>query len=156
MANITIRKHIDAPHELVFELASDLTRVPEHVQSIEKLELLTPEPIGVGTKFRETRKVFGKETSEELEITSFEPNQGYTIECESCGAHYRAEYKFVGDISGTHLQLSMDSRAVSLMAKLMSPFSFLMVGSMKKMVEADLDDIKKVAEERAKELTHQS
>ena len=155
MANITIRKHIDAPHELVFELASDLGRVPDHVQSIEKLELLTPGPIGAGTRFRETRKMFGKESTEELEITAFEPNQGYTIECDSCGAHYRAEYKFVGDISGTHLQLTLDTRAISLFAKLMSPLSFLMVGSMKKMVEADLDDIKKVAEEKAKELTHQ-
>ncbi|MCG8451395.1 MAG: SRPBCC family protein [Pirellulales bacterium] len=155
MARFTIKKHFEAPHELVFELASDLEHAADNIRSIERLEVLTPGAVGVGTRFRETRVMFGKRSTEEMEVTAFEPTHGYTVECESCGGYFRAEYKFVGDISGTHVQLDFDTWPVSFMAKLFYPLSILMLGPMKKMVEADLEDLKTIAENRAKRLAHQ-
>jgi carbon monoxide dehydrogenase subunit G len=155
MATLLIKKHFEAPLELAFEVLSDLEHAADNIQGIEKLELLTPDGVGVGTRFRETRKMFGKENSEEMEVTAFDPPHGYTVDCESCGCHYRAKYSLVSDIAGTHVRLEFDYRAVSILAKLFSPFSKLMMGPMCKMMEADLDDLKTIAEARARKQTEQ-
>ena len=154
MSQFAIKKHFDAPLESVFELISDFRRAAENVRGIEKLELLTDGPIGVGTRFRETRIMFGKEATEEMEVTAFDPPRGYTVECESCGCLYHAEYYLVGDIAGTHVRLTVTTRPVTLAAKLMSPLALLMSGPMKKCMEADLDDLRAVAESRAQPVEH--
>jgi len=148
MASLRLTQHVHATPEVVFELASDLERVAEHVKGIERVELLTDGPIGVGTRFRETRIMFKKETSEDLEITAFDPPHSYTVECDSCGSHFRSEFRFIPDVSGTTIELLLDTRANTLLAKLMSPLGLLMMGSMRKIIQADLDDIKRAAEER--------
>ena len=152
MANFTIKTHFESPLEVTFELISDFEHAAEHIRAIRQLEVLTPGPVGVGTRFRETRKMFGKESSEEMEVTAFDAPHGYTVECDSCGSHCRAEYQLVADIAGTHIRLDFDVRPVSFMAKLFTPLSWLMLGSMKKMAATDLEDLKAVAEVRSKEL----
>ena len=154
MSEFAIKKHFDAPLESVFELISDFHHAAEHVRGINKLEILTDGPIGVGTRFRETRLMFGKESTEEMEVTAFDPPHGYTVECESCGCHYRAEYFLVGDIAGTHVRVTFTTRPLTLVAKLMSPLAILMIGPMKKCIEADLDDLQAVAESRAQPVEH--
>ena len=68
------------------------------------------------------------------------------------GAHILSEYKFVADIAGTHVRLELDCRPVSLLARLMAPLSALMVGSVKKCLTADLEDLKQAAEAREREI----
>ena len=148
MAKITTRMHIEAVPDVVFEVASDLANAAETFQGIEQLEVLGEGPIGVGTRFRETRKVMGKSSTEEMEITAFDPPHGYTVECETCGALYRSQYTFVGDIAGTHVRLETNCKPITLLAKLMSPLSKLMMGTMKKCLDDDLEDLKRVAEAR--------
>ncbi|MCA9230205.1 MAG: SRPBCC family protein [Planctomycetales bacterium] len=152
MARLTIKAHVDAAPEVVFAVASDFEHAAENFQGIEQFEILTEGPIGVGTRFRETRVMFGKQNTEELEITAFDEPRGYVVECDSCGAHYRSEYKFVADIAGTHVRLELDCRPVSLLARLMAPLSALMMGSVKKCLTADLEDLKQAAEAREREI----
>ncbi len=150
MANFTMSEHVEAPPELVFEAASDFHHAAENIHGIESLEVLTDGPIGVGTRFRETRLMFGKATTEEMEITAFDPPHGYVVENDSCGCHFRAEYKFVGDISGTNMRLEFQTEPRSLLAKLMAPLGKLMTGPMKKCIGADLADVKRLAEGRVR------
>jgi len=151
MPKFSMGEHIDAPSEVVFSVASDFHHAAENIHGIESLEVLTDGPIGVGTRFRETRLMFGKTATEEMEITAFDVPHSYVVEGESCGGHYRFEYRFVGDIAGTHVRLEVEMRAISFFAKLMSPLSMLMLGSMKKCIAADLEDVKKIAESRAQQ-----
>lgn len=150
-AKFSIKKHFEAPLDLVFELLCDFEHAAENVRGIQQLQLLDSGPVGVGTRFRETRVMFGKSSSEEMEVTAFNRPHGYTVECESCGGHYKAEYRLVSDIAGTHVRLDFDVRPLSFLAKLFSPLSRLMLGPMKKVIEADLDDLKAIAEIRARE-----
>lgn len=152
MANFTMSEHVTAPPEVVFEVASNFEQAAETIQGIESLEILTEGPIGVGTRFRETRVMFGKRATEELEITAFDPPHSYVVEGESCGGHYRFEYRFVGDIAGTNVRLNVETRAISFFAKLMSPLAPLMIGPMKKCIAADLEDVKATAELKARQL----
>jgi carbon monoxide dehydrogenase subunit G len=154
MAQFSIGKHVEATREEVFAVASDFHNAANNIRGIDELEVLTDGPIGVGTRFRETRVMFGKRSTEEMEITAFNPPEGYTVEADSCGAHYRAEYRFIPDIAGTHLRVTFEARPVTVLAKLMSPLALLMTGPMKKCIDADLEDLKDAAEAAARPFEH--
>lgn len=66
---------IAAPRSEVFAAFADLTNLENTVKAITQVELLTEGPIGVGTRFKETRVMFGKEASEIMEITQFKPHE---------------------------------------------------------------------------------
>jgi len=117
----------------------DFARTPERIPEIKKIELLTDGPIGVGTKFKETRVMFGKEATETFEIVEFIPDHLMTMVALSCGAEYRVEHRFHPDGPGTRLELEFHIRAVSLYAKLFRPLGWLMKGMMKKGIAKDLD-----------------
>ena len=93
MVGFTIKKHFEAPPERVFEVCTDLRNAARHINGIKKLEVLGDGPIGVGTRFRETRVMFKRECTEEMEIVSFDPPKGYAIGCESHGCRYRTDLR---------------------------------------------------------------
>lgn len=141
----SIRAHcsIHAPVERVFEVFSDLEQVSARVQDIVSLEVLSEGPMAVGTRWRETRKMFGKESTEEMWVTRFEPTNGYTVEAESHGSHYISTYVFASEGSETKVTLTFEGQALNFVAKLMS---FIMGPMMKKTVkqclEKDMTELK--------------
>lgn len=149
MTKLVVTTHVDATREEVFAVISDFENCAEHLTAVDCLEVLTDAPIGKGTRFRETRTMFGRQTTEEMEITDYDPPEGYVVECDSCGSRFRSELKLISDISGTHLRMTIETQPVTLMARLMSPLGSLMIGSMRKCIETDLADIKRVAEANA-------
>lgn len=149
MPSITASRYIDAPRERVFEVFIDLERAPERIESIQKIEILTDGPIGKGTRFRETRVMFGRAEAQEMEITELEPERSYTAFCDAHGTHYVARYDFHAEGQGTRVAMRFDVTPVSLVAKVMSLAARLMMKSMKKMLEADLDALGAVAEQGA-------
>jgi hypothetical protein len=149
MPTFSLTKRVAAPVEIVFDVATDLANAAEHIRGIDQIELLTPPPVGLGTKWRETRKMMGHASTETLEITAFDRPRGYTIGCESCGVYFESTFRFapVGDETEITLDVRMEAR--TLMAKFMSPLGDLMFGStMRQCMDNDLDDIKRVAEQR--------
>jgi hypothetical protein len=150
MAEFRITKHIEAPPETVFDVATDLAHAAEHVRGIEKIELLSAGPIGVGTKWRETRKMMGREATETLEIKTFDRPRKYVVGCESCGCYFETTFSFLPRDGGTDVTLDVHTKALTLMAKIMSPLGNLMMGNtMRKCLDDDLEDVKRVAESRA-------
>ncbi len=148
MTTLTIAKEIDAPVARVFDLCTDLNRWPERIRGIERVELLTDGPVGKGTRFRETRIMFKREATEEMEFTSFEPNERYTVGSYSCGCEFDTRYEFIPQGERTRLEMRMLIQPTTLFAKLMMPLGKLMAGSMRKACEKDLDDIKLAAESK--------
>ena len=67
MAGITASLRIEAPVSTVFALATDLDGWAGRIKAITRIEKLTPGPVRVGTRFKETRKMFGKEATETME-----------------------------------------------------------------------------------------
>ena len=150
MASFSMTKRIAAPIETVFALATDVPHAAEHIRGIDRIELLTALPIGVGARWRETRRIMHRESTEELKITAFDPPHGYTVECDSCGSRYLTVFRFEPDGEATKVTLDIRCDAQSLTAKLMSPLTGLMFGPMmRKCIEDDLEDLKQAAEARA-------
>lgn len=142
---IELTKQVDAPPERVFAIASDFAHAAEHVRAIEQVEILTPGPVGVGTRFRETRKVFGRSHAETMEVTAFEPPSRYVVGCESCGCRYRSEFRFLPKAGGTEMRMSFEAEPLTWFARIMG---FLMRPMVRKMVAEcakDLDDVAEVA-----------
>ena len=145
--NFAFNRTVNAPLDRVFSIYADFENAANRIDGIERVELLTDAPIGVGTKFRETRMMFGRESTEEMEVTVFEPNQKYTVEALSCGAHFLTEFRFQPEGNGTKVEFEMRTRAVSIFAKLMSPLGIFFAGSMKKCFMADIDQLKDYCEQ---------
>ena len=146
---LELNQSVNAPAEVVFAVATDLDRWAENIGGITKIERLTEGPVGVGTRFRETRVMFKKEATEEMEFTAFEPNRRYQLSAESCGCSYVTDFRFVPSDAGTRVEMEMNTKPLTFFAKLMSPLGKLMAGTMKKCVMDDLSDLAKVAESRA-------
>ncbi len=143
---LLITRRIEKPVEEVFQVFTDLARAPERVQGIESLELLTDGPMRVGTRFRETRKMFGREATEEMTVTALEPNRSYTVGARSCGCDFETQFRFHPEGKSTRVEMELKTRATTLVARLMAPLGIFMAGSMKKLCERDIDDLKAALE----------
>jgi uncharacterized protein YndB with AHSA1/START domain len=146
MAPCTVSLHINAPPATVFALASDVRSWVGRVKAIKKVEVLTSGNVGLGTKWRETRMMFGREATEKLEFVWWSVGKSYAVGCESCGAKYRTTFEFIPEDGGTLVKVSMVVKPVTFFAKLMSPLGALMMGGMKKCLLGDLEDLKREIE----------
>ena len=152
MGNLTMTKQIEAAPEAVFEVFADLDKFADRVSGIVRIERLTDGAVGVGTRFRETRMMFKREATEEMEFTAFEAGRSYTLGCESCGCDYATTFTFRPEGNGTLVEVDMQFRPITFFAKLMMPLGKLMSGPLKKCIDRDVEDLKAVVES-APELT---
>lgn len=148
MPGITITKHIAAPPERVFARMTDLRKAPEFISKIKRLEVMTEGPIRVGTRFRETRVMFGREATEEMEVTELDPPNGYALGCESHGCRYRIEFRLTPSGDGTEVQMRFEAVPLTLVAKVLCVLFRPMMKSMTKECAKDLDDIAAAVEGR--------
>jgi uncharacterized protein YndB with AHSA1/START domain len=148
MKPVIVETLIDAPPERVYQAFTDLEHGAERVRAIRKIEVLTPGPFGKGTRFRETRVMFGKEASETMEVVEHEHARRYVLAAESCGMRYRSVFEFEPERGGaaTRVRIRMEATPVSLAAKLMAPLSGLMAKACAKALAADCADLKAVCE----------
>ena len=146
MAPMQCTAVVDAPIEKVFATYADFPNAAENVEGIVRIEMLTDGPVGLGTRFKETRVMFGKESTEEMEVTAFEANRMYTLSADSCGARFDSKFTFGSEAGKTKVQMELQTKAITLFAKLMTPVGFLMKGTMKKMIMADIEQVKSVCE----------
>ncbi len=142
-----IAHRIKARPEQVFAQITDLHKAADRIEGIVQLDVLTEGPIRVGTRFRETRVMFGKEHSEEMEITAMEAPRYYTVEADSCGAHMTTRFDVEADGDGSMVRLRIESRPTTLFAKLLAPVTnVLLRGMIKKCLLQDLQSIQQFIE----------
>ncbi len=144
-------KRVAAPVDMVFDIATDIEHAAEHIRGIDKIERLTPGPVGVGTQWRETRTMMGRQDTEMLEVIAFDRPHSYTIGCDSCGAYFKSTFRFTPIGNETDVTLEVDLEARSVFARLMAPIGRMMFNAtMRKCLEADLEDIKQTAESKSR------
>lgn len=142
LANCRVSTHIQRAPEVVFEKATDVAQWPQLIRGIKATELLTEGAIGKGTRFTETRVMFGKDAVETMEFTEFEAPNRYTVEATSHGCHYRSVITFSERDGGTLMEMDFQARPVTFFAKIMGFMTRFMMKGMTKMMQADLDDLK--------------
>lgn len=109
---VTVERRIAAPVGRVWEALTDLEGSPRVISGIESVEMLSEAPFGVGTRWRETRRIFGKEATEEMWVTAAEAPKRYVVEADSRGVHYTSEFTLApeqDDPAATTVRLTLDS-----------------------------------------------
>ena len=146
-AGCLITLPISVPAAVAFEAMCDFPNAPKRIPAIKRIEMLTDGPARLGTRFRETRTMFGREATETMEVTRFEAGRMYELTAKSCGCLYRSEVR-VEPRGPQACELSMSFRALpqTFFAKVMG---FLMKGMLKacqKMMQKDLEEMKRSLE----------
>ncbi|MGP1347898.1 MAG: SRPBCC family protein [Phycisphaerales bacterium] len=141
MPALSVEKIINAPREVVFGQAGDVHNWASRIEAIERIEVHTEGAVGNGTRFTETRTIFGKQASETMTFADFDPPNGFTPLASSHGSEYTTRHSFEPVGGGTRVSLHFSARPVSLGAKLMTPLFVMMKGSLRTMLLKDLDDL---------------
>lgn len=85
MPRITVSGEIDAPPEVVFDAITNIERLPEVNEDVLRVEFLGDRRSGVGTRFRETRRMGKREMETELEVTEHMPHERARMVTDSHG-----------------------------------------------------------------------
>jgi carbon monoxide dehydrogenase subunit G len=139
-----------ASPERVWAVASDFAHASDHIRAIQKMEIVTPGPIGAGTVFRETRGAPGRKgTTMDMTISAWDPPRSYALRGAAAGYVFDSEIRCVPHgASGTRLEMEIQGRPTNLVAKLFSPLVALLSRMMVKHCAKDLADIAAAAEGR--------
>ena len=142
---IVVKRIINAPIEKTFRAISDIENLPDTNHNILKIEFLSDIHKGVGTRFRETRRMSGSESVTELEITEYKRNSRLRMVADSHGTIWDSVLTVKSVDAGTELTITMDANAHKFLPKLLNP---LMKSLYKKGLEKHLDAVKAYCEKK--------
>lgn len=146
---VQIEREVAASPEEVWRVLTDLDHAAETLSGVSRVELLTDGPYTVGTRWRETRKMFGKEATEEMRVTAVEAPARTTVEADSDGVNYVTVFTLTPAGDGTRLAMAFTARQPdpSRVQKLTwAVFGKLGIKATSKMMARDLEDIARRAE----------
>lgn len=148
--SVTVSRTVAAPVETVWAVATDLTAAPETLTGVTRVEVLEGEIFGVGTRWRETRTMMGREATEEMVVTAATAPSSYTVEADNHGVHYVSTFAFA-PLGADRTEVTMTFAGTPTapqnpLVKLMGRFGLRMV---RKTLEQDLADLARAAEARA-------
>lgn len=147
-ASMTSEFHIDAPPDRVFAAMTDFDGYGHWMNGFVGVEKLTQGPFGVGTEWRETRRMFGREASEVFEVTACEPPSRLNLRVDGTrGASRKGEYRFEYQLSpegtGTRVRVNGQIHMPGWIAGLMSR---MFAGMFKKALDKDMQALKQHVE----------
>jgi carbon monoxide dehydrogenase subunit G len=148
---IDLEQLVQAPAEKVWEVLTDIEHADQTLSGVERVELITEGPYRVGTQWRETRRVFGKSQTEQMEVTVAEAPKRTIIESDSGGVHYVVEFTLT-PASADATRLAMGFSSVQGQLNPLKKVLWRLVGGLaakasEKMMARDLEDIAARAEQ---------
>lgn len=112
---VAVSRVIAATPAEIWSVMTDLAELPFRLRGVERIELLTDGAYAVGTRWRETRSMFGREATQELWVTEAEEPRHTVIESEFGGVHYRMEHRLSpsGDHTDSRPRTLLETRLMS-------------------------------------------
>ena len=144
MKSVKTSRTIQAPLEKVFQVIADPRGFQAAVADITHVEFLSEQQHGVGTRFRETRKMKDKEHSVVLEVTELVENDRIRIVSDEGGAVWDSVFTVEPQGDEVLMTLVMDVKPYKLKAKLTTP---LIMGFVSKAIESDMDAVARYCEQ---------
>ena len=123
----------------------DWVDVVEAIEVVERLD--DGAGFGLGTTWRETRTMFGKKATEDMEVTEYEEGVRYATAAESHGSKYFSEIRVEAVGTGSRITMSFRGEPQTALTKAMdATIGRLFMGATRKALAKDLDDISAAAE----------
>ena len=148
MTTLEATHEIKAGAEAVWSIVTgmdDWVNVIEAIESVERLD--DGEGFGLGTNWRETRTMFGKTATEDMEVIEFDDGRRYATAAESHGSKYFSEIKVEPTDGGCRITMGFRGEPQSTLAKIMDvTIGRLFAGATRKALAKDLADIGAAAE----------
>lgn len=148
MLSATVSTTIAAPIERVFQTLAEVESFQRAIPHVVGIEFLSERRSGVGTRFRETRVVGGREATTELEVVECEPNDHIRMVADSHGTVWDSIFAVREVAEGTELTLTMEARPHQLLAKLTVPMA---MAAVRGALESDMEEVKRYCEAGAAE-----
>lgn len=146
MAELFVERQVAAAADRTFSVLCDIEGAPAYQPAIVRVEMLTPGPFGVGTRWRETRKAMGSQATVELVVTAFEPGQMYRVEAMMGRTRYITDVRVkVLDAATCAASFAVRAEAPTLLGRLAAR---LMMPAMKRAMRDDLATVAKAAERK--------
>ncbi|MFW7414167.1 SRPBCC family protein [Demequina sp. SO4-18] len=151
VATVHVEREVEADPRAVWSIITDLDRAPEVLTGVVKVERLEGEGYEVGVKWRETRRMLGKEATEDMWVVAADEPHTTTVSAESNGTRYSTVFVCEPIDGGTRLSVDFGGETVS--PTLGQKIAWAMFGKMglkasRKALVQDLEDIAKAAESR--------
>ncbi len=145
MSRQAITKEIAAPVPAVFAVLSNAEQFAAALPHVVRTEFVSEQRSGLGTVFRETRSLRGREMTFELQVTEYETDRKVRMVTESHGTVWDTLFEVEPDGEHTRLIVSSDAISERLLPKIRN---WLFRGMMAKAVANDLDLLKAYVERR--------
>lgn len=147
---VHLERSVQAPVERVWEVLTDVAHADRTLSGVQRVEVVTDGPYRVGTRWRETRRMFGKEATEEMQVTAAQAPTRTVIETDSSGVHYVTEFTLTPS-SADATVLAMSFSAVQERAGLLHKALWRLAGRIgakatERVMARDLHDIAARAE----------
>jgi carbon monoxide dehydrogenase subunit G len=146
---LTVGRDIAARPEKVWTIITDLDHTTETLSGVQRVERIDDgSDFGVGTRWRETRTMFGREATEQMEVTAVEPGRSYTVVAANGTTTYASVLRVQPAAGGTsHLSMTFGARPSGAVASILAAtLGRLVQRTTRKMLQRDLDDIAIAAE----------
>ena len=128
---------------LLSQTISNPSNFRDAVPHITKVDFLSDQKTGIGTRFRETRVMNGREESVELEITEYEENSLVRMISDAGGTIWDTVFTVSENSGNVEMKMKMDIKPHTMLARVMNVIIRRMVV---KGVEDDMDAIKAYCE----------
>jgi hypothetical protein len=103
MFTYEISTEVAVPPETAFAWVSDLENIPKWQGGVFKSEIITPPPIRIGTRFRETFRVMGLRLTADCEVTTLARPSAFGFVAEGPQMRYRSALLFEAIPGGTKI-----------------------------------------------------
>ena len=127
MPRTIVRRTIDAPVDFVFRTVSEIDNYSKAIPHIVDVEFLSDIRSGVGSRFRETRLMMGREASTVLEVTEYVENERVRLVSDEGGTVWNSVFIAMPVDGGTELTLMMDATPYKLKSRILVPIMKMVI-----------------------------
>jgi uncharacterized protein YndB with AHSA1/START domain len=136
---------IDRPPATVFAWLADLEKLPQWEQSFAEVRRESPEPVGVGTRYR-CRRTQPTKTETHMVITAYEPEERLMVESDWAG-FIKPEFGYLVEPAGAGTRVTLIGRPkLRGVGLLMTPMIALMAN---RLSARYLENLKRLVEDGA-------
>jgi hypothetical protein len=147
MATIRITRTIHAPAPVVFKIVADPTNFARAIGGVTRIEFLSSTKYGLGTRFRQSRVLNGKEMTLDFDVIDYVENERVRIVNEIHGTVWDSVITLTPASASTTLTMRMDTKTRPLVPRLLMPLMLRLF--IRKAVEKDFDSVKAFCEKES-------
>jgi uncharacterized protein YndB with AHSA1/START domain len=103
VVTIEFSTDIDRPLEEVFAWLTDPDRLPQWQSSAVEVRQQSDGPVGVGTRFKEVRRMLGRRLESEVEVTVYEQPRRFAVRSQSGPVPFEADQTLEPTEAGTRV-----------------------------------------------------